>query len=203
MGAEKPPPKPQNNCRSALSWRPRLGIMDGGEECMHIRIMGANIEPPSAPCPGAGSITTGSSHSVICSVKPNPEYPAPAMTAASYSPLSTLRSRVSTLPRIERTLRSGCAANNCACRRKLLVPTTAPIVIMSPASGFCVRTITSRIFAAQIAPIIKSAWLFYRRSLRECTAKSISPRRSASSSSAVNKPLPPISGKGRSRRLIT
>src|SRR5882724_1920634 len=52
--------------------------------------------------------------------------PAFANRIASYSPLSTLRSRVSTFPRSPRTSKSGRTWRICASRRRLLVPRRAP-----------------------------------------------------------------------------
>src|SRR5881628_2503361 len=52
--------------------------------------------------------------------------PASASTTASYSPLITFFTLVSTLPLIGLTLRSGLYLASCTARRRLLVPTTEP-----------------------------------------------------------------------------
>ena len=52
--------------------------------------------------------------------------PASASSVASISPVSALRSRVSTLPRSSSTLRSGLSRRACACRRSDAAPRRAP-----------------------------------------------------------------------------
>ena len=79
-----------------------------------------------APWPGAGSIVSAESHSVTSLSRPIRRTPAAASTAASNSPSATLRTRVSTFPRIERTSRSPRSARSWAARRRLLVPTREP-----------------------------------------------------------------------------
>ena len=60
----------------------------------------------SAPCAGAGSISSKPKMEVARFSAPIREEPASATTIASYSPASTFAMRVSTLPRIGRTSRS-------------------------------------------------------------------------------------------------
>ena len=81
---------------------------------------------PSAPCPAAGSIMAGSKVARILSLSPSLFNPAAASTMASYNPSSSLRSRVSRLPRKGSILRSGRDARSSAMRRRLELPTTAP-----------------------------------------------------------------------------
>ena len=80
----------------------------------------------SAPCPGAGSICSGSSTSVTSSSRPSRASPARARITASTSPSCTLRSRVSTLPRIATTSRPSPSACSWAARRGEPVPTLEP-----------------------------------------------------------------------------
>ena len=76
----------------------------------------------SAPCPGAGSIISGGSRSPIRSPSPSRTSPAVASRMAAHSGVaSSLASRVSTLPRMSCTRRSGRACSSCARRRRLLV----------------------------------------------------------------------------------
>ena len=55
---------------------------------------------PSAPCPTAGSITSNGSTCEMRPASPSRLSPASASTIASNSPSSSLRTRVSTLPRM-------------------------------------------------------------------------------------------------------
>ena len=81
---------------------------------------------PSAPCPTAGNIHDGSNTSVMCVASPRRSNPACARMMASRPCSSSFRSRVSTLPRIVVSFRSGRRCSACARRRRLLVATTAP-----------------------------------------------------------------------------
>ena len=67
----------------------------------------------------------GRTHS-ISSARPSRERPATARIAASIRPDRTRATRVSTFPRISRTLRSGRQRNSWARRRGLLDPTVVP-----------------------------------------------------------------------------
>ena len=155
----------------------------------------------SAPWPGAGSIVSGESHSVTSCSRPSRRMPAAASSAPSYSPAATFPIRVSTFPRIERISRSGRSALSWAARRRLLVPTTAPFARWASdwrsRATRQSRTSSRRVTAPTTTPSASSVG----RSFSECTARSISPSRSARSSSSVKSPLPPISGSGSPRRL--
>ena len=95
------------------------------------------------PCPTAGMNSSASSVSVAASARPSRLRPASASSVASTSPASSLRSRVSTLPRNDTTLRSGRSRFTSACRRSEAVPTTAPAG--SSRSDFALRLMkTSR-----------------------------------------------------------
>ena len=146
----------------------------------------------SAPWPGAGGITWASRISPSSTATPSLRRPASARTAASYSPSRTLRSRVSTFPRISRVIASRRRARRNAARRGLDVPTTAPSgsearppreVVTSTSRG------SSRSGTAAINRPSRSA---VGRSFRECTATSISRRSSASSIVATNAPSPSV-----------
>ena len=86
----------------------------------------SRVSTASAPCPTAGHMTAGSSNSVMRFSQPRRRSPAEASTIASYWPSSSLRKRVSTLPRMSSISKSGRSARSCAARRSELVPTRAP-----------------------------------------------------------------------------
>ena len=89
------------------------------------RSSSARHSTASAPCPGAGSICSGSSTSVTSSSRPIRASPARARSTASYSPERTLPIRVSTLPRTPTTSKPRPRACSCATRRGEPVPTRA------------------------------------------------------------------------------
>src|SRR3990170_4125710 len=101
--------------------------------------------------------------------------------------------RLSTLPRISATRRSGRAARSWAARRGLPVPTTAPAG-SAPRVKPSRETRTSRtsarsLTAATVSPSVEPEGM----SFKLCTATSIWPPRRARSSSTTNTPRPPIS----------
>ena len=77
------------------------------------------------PWPGAGTHWRGGIIAVMRSPKPSRRRPAAASTSASYSPASSLRRRVSTLPRIGAKAAPAKADDSCAMRLTLLVPMLA------------------------------------------------------------------------------
>ena len=81
---------------------------------------------PSAPWPGAGSDCSAVNTDLMRFSRPRRIRPAAARMIASYSPASSLRNRVSRLPR--RLLMTSCGylARRMDSRRRLEVPTTAP-----------------------------------------------------------------------------
>ncbi len=151
------------------------------------------------PCPTAGMNASASSVSVAASARPSRLRPASASNVASTSPASSLRRRVSTLPRNDTTARSGRSRFTSACRRSDAVPTTAPAG--SSPSDFDLRLMkTSRGSSrGSTAVMMRPSGSAVGMSLAECTARSTSPAASASSISLVNSPLPPTSDSGRSR----
>ena len=145
---------------------------------------------PKAPCPAQG--TSCGSAVRMRAPRPRRLSPAAASTMASNCPSSSFRSRVCKFPRRGSSFKSGLSARSCACRRKLLVPTTAPRGNswseakrgLTNASAGSSRSST----AASTKPSGKSIGT----SLSECTAKSACPCSSANSSSFTKRPLPPI-----------
>ena len=122
---------------------------------------------------------------------PSRSRPAAASTIASKSPASSLRSRVSTLPRIGWTSRSGRNDRTTARRRGLEVPTTAPAGSVARVAGPRATRASRARARGGYAPSVSPRGCSAGRSLRLCTARSISLRSSASSISRTNSPLPP------------
>ena len=151
----------------------------------------AHTSMPSAPCPAAGSISVVAKLARMRSGISRRFKPAAANTIASYWPSSSLRKRVSRLPRSGSIFRSGRKALSSTKRRKLDVPITAPCgssdrlayLFDTKASCGSSRCITQ----ASAKPSGKSIGT----SLSECTAMSARPSCKATSSSLTNKPLPP------------
>ena len=124
-------------------------------------------------------------------VRPMRESPASASTMASNSPSSTFRSRVSTLPRMPRTSRSGRARSSWATRRGEPDPTTAPCGKSASASPSRPHRTSRTEARGGTAPIWSPSTSPVGRSFMECTTRSHSPRSSASRSAATNTPVPP------------
>ena len=132
------------------------------------------------PCPGAGTNSSWSSRRWPSS-RPSRRSPAAASTSASTSPAASLRRRVSTLPRSSTTSRPGSWASSWARRRSDDVPTRRPSPTITSAAS-------SRGGTATIAvPPASSPGT----SLAECTARSMSPRTSASSIASTQRDLSP------------
>ena len=125
--------------------------------------------------------------------------PAAARMIASYCPSSSLRSRVSRLPRRLLITSCGYLARSTASRRRLEVPTTAPAG-SSSRPAYLLETKASRGFSrAEMTGSAKPSGITMGTSFIECTARWARPSSIATSSSLMNRPLPPISASGRSR----
>ena len=129
-------------------------------------------------------------------MRPSRLRPAAASTRAEQSPASSLRSRVSTLPRIGRNADVGNATRSAAIRRTLLVPIVAPrpssavtashpLAALDAASTMASRGSSRGSVAASRSPSGSIAG----RSLLLCTARSMRLSRSASSISFTNRRL--------------
>ena len=152
----------------------------------------ARTSMPSAPCPAAGSICSGSNTWRMRWRRPSRLRPAAASTMASYWPSSSLRRRVSRLPRSGFDLQVGPqraqqhhaaqagGADHGALRQ---VVERRRIACETRASRGSSRSITQ----ASAKPSGRSIGT----SLSECTAMSARPSSSATSSSLTNRPLPP------------
>ena len=146
--------------------------------------------------------------------------PAAASTRASCAPSSSLRNRVSRLPRIPVKRAPGNTRISCAMRRTLpvpidglaprdatrssidetvrLTPDTTPVVSGFSRTG---NTTASSGFSRGSTPaIVRPSGRITDMSLLLWTARSIWPPSSASSISLTKSPLPPISESGRSCR---
>ena len=164
-----------------------------------VRASSARASSAMIPCPTAGRNSSVDRIAVAASARSSRFSPASASKVASTSPASSLRRRVSTLPRKFTTARSGRSRLTSAWRRSDAVPTTAPC-----GSSCSVRL--RRLMKASrgssrgsTATIASPAGSTVGMSLAECTARSMRPASSASSISLVNRPLPPTSDSGRSR----
>lgn len=124
--------------------------------------------------------------------------PASAKNVASASPASSFANRVSTLPRNTETFKSRRANNTCACRRKLAVPTVAPAGKSANVFAFKLTNASRGSSRSGTQASVIPSGNRVGRSFSECTARSIRPSNSASSSSFVKRPLPPASIKVRS-----
>ena len=131
----------------------------------------------------------------VPSRRPRRRRPAAARTSASYSPSRSLRSRVSTFPRMGVAATSGRRARSWTLRRRLDVPTRAPRGQgRDPRRGGRhqhVPRILPRRERRQDEPPGRSAG----RSFRLCTARSTCPSRRASSISFTKRPFPPTSAR--------
>ena len=164
----------------------------------------ARISMPSAPCPAAGSISSVLKMWRMRSPRPRRLRPAAASTMPAYWPSSSLRRRVSRLPRSGsmRTSRRcifESAARSSTVRRRLDVPITAPggksASVAQPADTQASRGSSRAITQASSKPAGSSIGT----SFSECTAMSARPSSSAVSSSFTNRPLPPTLLSVRSR----
>ena len=160
------------------------------------------------PCPGAGTQAATGTLAEMREAIPRRRRPAAARTIALYSPLSSLRKRVSRLPRIGLKRAPGNSRVNCAIRRTLLVPsdgdspsaaTTSLKDISAVRTVLDGNTIASRGSSrASTAPTFKPSGRIAGMSLLLWTARSISSRSNASSISLTNSRLPPASESGAS-----
>ena len=126
MGTRQPPSSLSTRLRSAvISARVALSSMD-------CRILITSVLPSLAtmaiaPCPAADGNSSSERRSVISSVISMRSRPASASMMPAISPFVTLPMRVSMLPRMGSTSKSGRMYLISAKRRRLPVPTTAPL----------------------------------------------------------------------------
>src|SRR5829696_6163836 len=148
-----------------------------------------------APWATWGSMTSGSSRSVMCPDSPSRSNAVAATTMASTS--AARARRVAMLPRRPSKRRSGRTWASWARRRSDPVATVAP----SGRPSSVVPTRASRTSPRSgVAPITSPDGVVEGRSLAEWTATSARPSRTAAWTSLANTPLPPSSQMGTSRR---
>ena len=177
---------PVSTCRSAATRRRAPG--SSTRPTASAIGWSARISTARAPCAGAGTMIRGSTSSAISSPRPMRSRPAAASTAASTSPVRTMRTRVPTLPRIGTIRRSGRARSRALARRGLEVPTRAP-------GGRAASPEPSRLTRASWAAARSGTATTRRpgtgakgRSLKEWTATSTPPSASTSRRRAAKAP---------------
>ena len=190
-GTWQEPPRARLTARSApVAQRMSSSLMKASNSSRSLR--SARTSMPKAPWPGAGRLVSTGKSSRIRSSSFKRLRPAPAITSASNSPLSSLDRRVPTLPRIGRTVRCGNSERSISSRRKLAVPTRAPAGISSRRSYLGLTNASRGSSRELTAASVKPSGNTMGTSLSECTAKSAVPSSIAASSSLTNNPLPPI-----------
>ena len=151
-----------------------------------------------APWPGAGRKASRDSFSRITSDRPSRFRPETASRMASKSPSAARRRRVSTLPRSISTFRSGRRARAWAWRRRLAVPSRAPVGRSSNRSKSRLMKASRGSSRSGMAAMTRPSGCSAGTSFIEWTAASMRPASRASSISLVNRALPPISSRRRS-----
>ena len=197
--AEQPPSRVASTARSA-STAARVAGRRARRQRRAARSSRARHSTASAPCPGAGSICSGSSTSVASSRRPMRASPARASTTASYSPARTLPIRVSTLPRMSDDLQTeaeGVQLGGPARRAGADRAADRQLAEGEPVAGDdgVARVLARRVRRPARCPSAGRVG----RSLSEWTATSTPPSSSASRSALTKTPVPP-SWRERARR---
>mmetsp|Transcript_2390 Transcript_2390/g.5409 ORF Transcript_2390/g.5409 Transcript_2390/m.5409 type:complete len:260 (+) Transcript_2390:319-1098(+) len=168
--------------------------------------LSADVSPvrtviPMAPCAMAGSISSMLRIAVAWSSMPRRFSPARARSVASTCPSSSLRMRLCTLPRKLTTFNVLFCARSWHWRRRDAEPIVAP----SASSATLVALLEMRTSRTSSRGSMQGNSIpsgrYVGTSFIECTAMSMRPSSSASSSSRVNSPLPPMSASGWSSTL--
>ena len=192
------PPSARDTARSACT-ASQVGAWVSDSSASRSAVESVRTSRPSAPCPAAGSITSGSITARMRASRPSRFRPAAASTMPSYWPSSSLRSRVSRLPRSGCTSRSGRIALSCTTRRRLEVPTRAPCGSACTDSKRGETQASRGSSRSSTVHSEKPSGISIGTSLSECTARWARPSSSATSSSLTNRPLPPTFDSARSR----
>ena len=185
------PPNARDTARSAAV-QAKVSVHISGCNTANRSLRCAAISMPSAPCPAAGSACSSGMNERTRSFSPKRITPAAARMMASNCPSSNLRKRVSRLPRSAAIFKCGKRACNCAERRRLEVPTTAPAGKSSSEAYWLEMNASCAFSRAVTQASAKPSGRFIGTSLSECTAISAEPLCNATSSSLTNRPLPPI-----------
>ena len=195
---EQLPPMARLTARSADTVS-QVSVCTSGRRASTKSWRSVRISMPRAPWPAAGNISVGAKTWRIRAPSSRRLSPAAASTMPAYWPSSSLRSRVSRLPRRGSMRRSGRSARISTVRRRLDVPTTAPCGRSARLANWG-ETKASRGSSRSITQAsAKPSGRSMGTSLRECTARSARPSSSAVSSSFTNRPLPPTLLRDRSR----
>ena len=121
-GNWQPPPSAATSVRSASSACAGPRIADRGQPRVRLAIVVPAFQSPRFPGPAPGRRARRGIGAEMRDAKPSRRIPADASTSASYSPASSLRRRVSTLPRMGEKRALGRTVASCAIRRTLPVP---------------------------------------------------------------------------------
>ena len=187
-GSRQPPPRAMSTARSAAAairvcrWSTRAQTAAASPPL--------RVSMAIAPWHGAGTKIRASSLSLMRPAAPMRSRPAQARSSPSTSPSSSLRSRVSTLPRSGTTISSGCNSRRKAARRALPVPMEAPLSSDPSPRPSRVTRASRQSARSRKAATSSPAMRSLGRSLAECTAASARPSEIASSSAALNHPSP-------------
>ena len=203
----QPPPSAATTRAFGVERRAGVRVVDRAPRSVR-RVVVARISTATMPWPGAGTHDRRANRrrDARAEARAAAGRPPPA-PARRILPPSSLRSRVSTLPRIGANARRGKSACSCAMRRTLPVPMVADVaraarsrcdvdVVVAPADWRAARSRRADLRAADTAAIARPSGQDDRHVLALCTARSMSPRSSASSISLTNRRLPPISDSG-------
>mmetsp|Transcript_11253 Transcript_11253/g.34588 ORF Transcript_11253/g.34588 Transcript_11253/m.34588 type:complete len:282 (-) Transcript_11253:110-955(-) len=192
---------PSSAARNARSHDTHVNVSSWFSASMYLSARSSSSRHwmPMAPCATAGSISSHSSTAVTSSAMSMRLRPAYARSVASTTPSSSFRRRVCTLPRKLTHLSVGFFARICACRRSDAEPMTLPS--LSPARPDADGEMkTSRVSSrSSMHGSTVPAGSHVGTSFIEWTQMSTSSPRSATSSSLVKRPLPPISDSALSR----
>ena len=183
---------------SQLAWSTR------GARASATSMRSARISMPSAPCPAAGSISSVLKMWRMRWPRPRRFKPAAASTIPAYCPSSSLRRRVSRLPRsgsmrTSSRFISDSVWRSSTVRRRLEVPTTAPAGRSARLAHWGDTQASRGSSRAITQASAKPSGSSIGTSLSECTASWARPSASAVSSSLTNRPLPPTLLRVRSR----
>mmetsp|Transcript_44 Transcript_44/g.177 ORF Transcript_44/g.177 Transcript_44/m.177 type:complete len:289 (+) Transcript_44:329-1195(+) len=156
---------------------------------------------PMAPCATAGNISSVGMMTLACWARSMRFKPAIASKVQSTTSSLSLRMRDCTLPLKFTHLSVGNLYKSCDWRRRDAVPTTAPSGNCDKESYFKHKNASLTSSRGNMHGNTIPSGKYVGTSFIECTAMSMRPSSKASSSSRVNKPLPPISANGWSKTL--
>ena len=164
IGTWQPPPILFNNARSHVVVA-RAAASSRKATCWRTGKSSFRISIANAPWPAAGHITCAANNCRMYSVLPRRFSPAAARMMASYSPgLEFAQARVHVSAQGV-NINIGPEAFNCACRRRLLVPTLAPVRQLFDAAIFQEQNASRAILARRDRRNFKTRREFGRQDL--------------------------------------